>query len=96
MNFLTNISRLVVGSLFIVSGLIKANDPVGFSYKLKDYFAPDVLNLEFLVPLVLPMAVLICAVEIVLGVAALFGSVFFVLAKKPMLPERGTAPDKKA
>ena len=74
MNALTNISRLVVGSLFIVSGLIKANDPVGFSYKLKDYFAPDVLNLEFLVPLVLPMAVLICAVEIILGVAALFGS----------------------
>jgi len=26
----------------------------------------------------------------------LFGSVFFMLAKKPMLPERGTAPDKKA
>ncbi|MBL4754380.1 MAG: DoxX family protein [Flavobacteriales bacterium] len=74
MNIFTNISRLVVGSLFIVSGLIKANDPVGFSYKLKDYFAPDVLNLEFLVPFVLPMAVLICAVEIVLGVAALFGS----------------------
>jgi MFS family permease len=32
----------------------------------------------------------------VLSVAALFGSVFFVLAKKPMLPERGTAPNKKA
>ena len=74
MNTLTYISRLVVGSLFIVSGLIKANDPVGFSYKLQDYFAPDVLNLEFLVPYVLPMAVLICAIEIVLGVAALFGS----------------------
>ena len=74
MNVLTNISRLVVGSLFIVSGLIKANDPVGFSYKLKDYFAPDVLDMEFLVPFVLPMAVLICAIEIVLGVAAIFGS----------------------
>ena len=32
----------------------------------------------------------------VLSAAALFGSVFFVLAKKPMLPERGTAPNKKA
>ena len=32
----------------------------------------------------------------VLSAAALFGSVFFMLAKKPMLPERGTAPDKKA
>ena len=74
MNALTNISRLVVGSLFIVSGLIKANDPVGFSYKLKDYFAPDVLNMEFLVPYVLLMAVLICAIEIVLGVATLIGA----------------------
>ncbi len=74
MNILTTISRLVVGSLFIVSGLIKANDPVGFSYKLKDYFAPDVLNLEFLIPLVLPFAVLICIVEIVLGFATLFGN----------------------
>jgi MFS family permease len=32
----------------------------------------------------------------VLSAAALFGSVFFMLAKKPMLPERGTAPNKKA
>lgn len=74
MKFLTIISRLLVGSLFIVSGLIKANDPIGFSYKLKDYFAPDVLNLEFLIPLVLPLAVLICIAEIVLGFATLFGN----------------------
>jgi len=74
MNTLTIISRLIVGSLFIISGLIKANDPIGFSYKLKDYFAPDVLNLEFLIPLVLPLAVIICIVEIVLGFATLFGS----------------------
>ena len=32
----------------------------------------------------------------VLSAAALFGSVFFVLAKKPVLPERGTAPAKRA
>jgi len=73
MKIFTIISRLLVGSLFIVSGLIKANDPVGFSYKLKDYFAPDVLNMEWLVPYVLPMAVLICAVEIVLGIATVLG-----------------------
>ena len=41
------IARLIVGSLFIVSGLIKCNDAIGFSYKLNDYFAHDVLNLEF-------------------------------------------------
>ncbi len=32
------ISRILVGGLFIISGLIKANDTVGFSYKLQEYF----------------------------------------------------------
>ncbi|RIA08985.1 DoxX-like protein [Flavobacteriaceae bacterium MAR_2010_72] len=67
------LSRLIVGSLFIVSGLIKCNDTLGFSYKLNDYFAHDVLNLEFLIPYSLLLAVLICVVEIVLGVALIFG-----------------------
>ncbi len=32
------ISRILVGGLFIISGLVKANDTVGFSYKLQEYF----------------------------------------------------------
>ena len=57
MRILVGISRILVGVLFIISGLIKLNDPVGFSFKLQDYFAPEVLNLEFLAPyaLVLPL-----------------------------------------
>lgn len=73
MKIFITISRLIVGSLFIVSGLIKCNDTIGFSYKLNDYFAQDVLNLEFLIPYSLLLAVCICVVEIVLGVAVLFG-----------------------
>ena len=73
MKLFITISRLIVGSLFVVSGLIKCNDTVGFSYKLNDYFAQDVLNLEFLIPYSLLLAVCICVVEIVLGVAVLFG-----------------------
>lgn len=38
MKVLVWISRLIVGTLFILSGLIKANDPHGFSYKLEEYF----------------------------------------------------------
>lgn len=30
--------RIIVGVIFIISGLIKANDPVGFSYKMEEYF----------------------------------------------------------
>jgi uncharacterized membrane protein YphA (DoxX/SURF4 family) len=71
---LSRISRILVGSLFIVSGLIKANDPVGFSYKLNDYFAPGVFNMGWLDPFALELSVLICVAEIVLGVAILFGA----------------------
>lgn len=38
MRIITNISRLLVGLLFIFSGFIKLNDPRGFSYKLEEYF----------------------------------------------------------
>ena len=73
MKLLVLISRLLVGSLFIVSGLIKANDTLGFAYKLHDYFATDVLNLPFLDPIAWQLSVLICVVEIVLGVALILG-----------------------
>ncbi|CAN5259395.1 DoxX family protein [soil metagenome] len=36
--WLTHICRILVGGLFIFSGFIKANDPVGFSIKLEEYF----------------------------------------------------------
>lgn len=73
MRFLLLFSRLFVGSLFIVSGLIKANDPLGFSYKLEEYFAESALNLPFLEPFALTLAVLACLAEVVLGFAVLFG-----------------------
>ena len=65
MKILTDISRIVVGALFIVSGFIKANDPMGFAFKLNDYFAPDVLDLAFLNPYALAMSAFICIIEIV-------------------------------
>src|SRR5690606_28151604 len=38
MKTLVAISRIVVGTLFVISGLIKANDSKGFAYKLEEYF----------------------------------------------------------
>ncbi len=73
MRVLVGVSRIFVGVLFIISGLIKLNDPVGFSFKLKDYFAPDVLNLEFLVPYALGLAVVIVIFEVMLGVMIILG-----------------------
>lgn len=66
-------SRIFVGILFIISGLIKLNDPVGFSYKLAEYFGETVLNLPFLIPLALPIAVFIVIFETVLGFMLLVG-----------------------
>ncbi len=34
----TKVSWLLLGALFIFSGLIKLNDPVGTAYKLEEYF----------------------------------------------------------
>lgn len=73
MKILVGISRVFVGVLFIISGLIKLNDPVGFSFKLKDYFAPEVLNLEFLVPYALVIAIFVVIYEVLLGVMILLG-----------------------
>ncbi len=74
MKYILGFSRLFVGSLFIVSGLIKANDPLGFSYKLEEYFAESALNLPFLEPWALTLAILACVAEIILGFAVLFGA----------------------
>lgn len=73
MKLLVGISRIIVGVLFIISGLIKLNDPVGFSFKLKDYFAPEVLDLGFLVPYALLIAIFLVIFEVLVGVALLLG-----------------------
>lgn len=73
MNFLYQLARLFVGVLFIFSGFVKLVDPLGFSYKLEEYFGPGVLELEFLVPIALPLAVFIVIFELLLGVTLLLG-----------------------
>ena len=73
MRLLVGLSRIFVGVLFIFSGLIKLNDPVGFSFKLEEYFSPDVLNLPFLVPYALAFALFVVILEVVQGVALLIG-----------------------
>lgn len=73
MKFITQLSRILVGALFIFSGLIKLNDPVGFSFKLHDYFAEDVLDIAFMLPFVLPLAVFIVILEVILGLSLLLG-----------------------
>ena len=73
-----HIARIFVGGVFIFSGLVKLNDPVGTQIKLEEYFevfAADLPALHdfwlALVPYALYFSVLMCAAEVILGVALL-------------------------
>ena len=78
--------RILVGGLFIFSGLIKANDSLGFSYKLEEYFVEfakifteNGFNLlaapmEWLEAVALPLAMFIVVLEIVLGILTITGT----------------------
>jgi uncharacterized membrane protein YphA (DoxX/SURF4 family) len=78
MKFIAHFSRIFVGIIFIFSGLIKLNDPVGTEIKLEEYF--DVFATDFpwmagfwhfWVPLALYVSIFLCALELVLGVCLL-------------------------
>lgn len=78
LNWLTQTARILVGGLFIFSGFIKANDPLGFSYKLKEYFEvfqgdTGLSMFEYIGAASLPLAIIICASEIILGIMLLLG-----------------------
>lgn len=70
-NYLLAFSRLFTGLLFIFSGLIKANDPTGFGYKLEEYF--HVFGIHFLNDYAVMIAIAICGLEILLGALLLLG-----------------------
>lgn len=61
------ILRWSVGLLFIFSGLIKANDPLGLSYKMQEFF--DVWGIQFLQDYTLGFAIIMNVLEIVTGLA---------------------------
>jgi uncharacterized membrane protein YphA (DoxX/SURF4 family) len=73
MKYIVQICRFIVGIIFIISGFVKAIDPIGFGYKLEEYFAPDVFNIGFLHDLALPQATFFSIFEIVLGAFLLLG-----------------------
>lgn len=69
--------RLLVGGLFIFSGLIKVNDPVGTAIKLEEYFdvfSNDVASFFYLFKdYALPIGVVLVVAEVVLGVMLILG-----------------------
>ena len=73
MKIVVQLSRILVGALFIFSGFVKLVDPIGSQYKFQEYFSESVLNMEFLIPYALPFSILLIVAEILLGVMILIG-----------------------
>lgn len=71
MKHLLSFSRWFVGLLFIFSGLIKANDPMGLSYKMQEFF--EVWGIHFLNDYSLIFSIAMIAFEIIAGVAVIIG-----------------------
>src|SRR5918997_487631 len=71
MKYLLTISRIIVGLLFIFSGLVKANDPLGLSYKMQEFF--EVWGMHGLNEFTLAFSITMIAFEIIAGVAVLIG-----------------------
>ncbi len=68
---LFHVAKWLVGLLFIFSGLIKLNDPLGFGYKLQEYF--EVFHISFLNGWATGIGMLLCTLEIVFGALLLLG-----------------------
>jgi hypothetical protein len=86
MRIATRIIQFIVGLLFIISGLVKANDPLGLAYKMEEFFelwiaglksghflakAPLISFLNFFDHHTLFLSVTMITLEIIAGVALL-------------------------
>lgn len=70
MKWVANISRILLGAVFVFSGFVKGVDPLGMSYRLEDYFIA--FGMPVFVPWALFFTILLCTVEFVAGIMLLF------------------------
>lgn len=78
MKYILWLFRIVVGALFIFSGLIKANDPLGLSYKMNEFF--EVWGTTWAMAYSLPLSVAMIGFEIIAGVGLLLGAAFEIFS----------------
>ena len=64
------LARIILGCVFIYSGLVKGIDPVGTEYRIVDYFIA--FGMDWANPLALPLSVILNATEFILGVLLVF------------------------
>lgn len=80
--FLSVILRYTLGVFFILSALLKINDPLGLQYKIDEYF--DVFHLLAFKNFSFSMAIVMNALEFIIGVALLMNT-YITLMKWLML-----------
>ena len=68
---IVEISRIILGAVFVFSGFVKAVDPWGSIYKIKDYLTA--FNLSFFDFTTPPFAFFLFAVEFSIGICLLLG-----------------------
>ncbi|MBN1158204.1 MAG: DoxX family protein [Bacteroidales bacterium] len=66
MKIIQTISRILTGLVFVFSGFVKAIDPFGSAIKFEDYFTA--FHIGFLDFSSLPLAILLSAVELMIGI----------------------------
>jgi hypothetical protein len=91
MKILRLISKIITGLVFVFSGFVKGIDPLGWTYKLNDYF--EAFHLGFLKDLSFPLTLLLCAAEFIVGFSlvtgyklkyGIRGAVFFMIIFTPL------------
>jgi uncharacterized membrane protein YphA (DoxX/SURF4 family) len=79
MKILVNAARVLTGILFIISGVVKANDPLGLAYKMQEFFDVWSQNtfltrtMNWLDNYALPFSIIMITLEIVVGLGILLG-----------------------
>lgn len=71
MKYLRQLSRVIIGLVFVFSGFVKGVDPLGSTYKFQDYF--HAFGIGFFDFLALPLAVFLCTAEFIAGLSVLTG-----------------------
>jgi hypothetical protein len=74
MKILRFASRIIIGLVFVFSGVVKAIDPLGTAYKFHDYF--QAFNIGFLNSLSLLLAILLFTAEFISGFSIITGLKF--------------------
>ena len=83
MKIFRNVSRILIGVVFIFSGFVKGIDPLGTTYRMEDYF--QAFGMPWALPFSLYLSIFLCTMEFIVGISMLFnlwikGSAWLLLA----------------